>query len=177
VSYLPHFWCSRAISKARDSCWCYLSLVKNSSFSCFMAILRVIAHNVRVLVRYRRHMIVNAFFKPWPTTRRFCMLWPFLWAIDHNFGVQGQFTWHVKVGSFFRAMSKTSHFMSYICFRELLPIILEFRCDLQGTRQFMPFLKSWPVGGMTPGRVKRIERYKSHGWLYAGWPKEGLARI
>jgi hypothetical protein len=24
------------------------------------------------------------------------------------------------------------------------------------------------VGGMTPGRVKRLERYKDYDWLYAG---------
>jgi hypothetical protein len=37
----------------------------------------------------------------------------------------------------------------------------------------------WPsiVGGMTPGRVKRLERYEEYGGLYAGWPKGGLAGI
>jgi hypothetical protein len=33
------------------------------------------------------------------------------------------------------------------------------------------------VGGMTPGRVKRLERYKVYGWLHVGWPRKGLAGI
>jgi hypothetical protein len=33
------------------------------------------------------------------------------------------------------------------------------------------------VGGMTPGRIKRLERYRDYGWLYASWPSKGLAGI
>jgi hypothetical protein len=33
------------------------------------------------------------------------------------------------------------------------------------------------VGRMTPGRVKRLERYEESGWLCSGWPRMGLAGI
>jgi hypothetical protein len=124
-----------------DALW---ALSKNSLFSHFMAILWDIAHNFGVLVRYRRHMIVNAFLEPWPTTPRFCVLWPFLSAIDHNFGVLGRFTWHAPVDSFFGAVSKnwSFHIYNYSC--ELLPTILRFRCDLQGTWQSLQFFETWP---------------------------------
>jgi hypothetical protein len=29
---------------------------------------------------------------------------------------------------------------------------------------------------MTPGRVKRLERYKNYGWLYAGLTRGGSGR-
>jgi hypothetical protein len=53
---------------------------------------------------------------------------------------------------------------------------LAFRPTLGDFTLFVPD-KQDIVGGMTPGRVKRLERYKSYGRLYAGLSRKGLAGI
>jgi hypothetical protein len=45
----------------------------------------------------------------------------------------------------------------------------EFENLKQNDSPVMRYVREFSVvGGMTPGRVKRLERYKDYDWLYAG---------
>ena len=96
--------------------WC---LIKNSSFSCFMAFFMSYwphfwgSRGIR-MARKTRYMFESY-------DQKLVVLWPFLWATAHSFGVPRRFTG-------LRAMTKNSSFFAYYGhFHELLPTILGSR--------------------------------------------------
>jgi hypothetical protein len=84
------------------------------------------------------------FGESWQNTRHFLRLWPLSWAIAHSFGVPGWFTRPNTQYMFERHDQKLIFFCVYGRFRELLPIVLGFRSDLQSPWHSVHFLETWP---------------------------------